>query len=131
MKTELWDTLTGRPVLPPMPNVGVSVFSPDSKRIGTVADNKIRVWDTEIGNPVGDTVYNGDYTAHSMRFRPDGERIATAGKYELRVWDSKTLKPITERIRDFCAVSFPGFSSDGRRILASSSRIWDAESASH
>jgi WD40 repeat protein len=130
---QLWDSATGKRRAS-MLGTRLAEFSPDSKVVATVssdrdinAGERLRVREIQTGQQLSETSLIGNYSLGAIRFSPDGRRLATAGKYELRAWDSKTLKPITEIIRDFCTITFPGFSSDSRRMLASSSRVWDTD----
>jgi WD40 repeat protein len=112
---------------------GLKAFSPNGTRIvAASADNTLRVWDVDTGQPVGQPLTGHTDTVWSVGFSSDGHRVVGSGDKTVRVWDAATGKPIGEPLTGHTdAVSKVAFSSDGHRIVSGSNdhtvRLWDAD----
>jgi WD40 repeat protein len=109
-------------------------FSPDGKRIVTVAENnKGKIWDVESCKEKDTLTISLDDPISKLAFSPDGNRIIILTDWMIGVWDAETGRPIrfgpsghTDRVTDL-AFSFNGHyfasaSYDGNVSL------WDAGS---
>ncbi|KAI0046388.1 hypothetical protein FA95DRAFT_1679826, partial [Auriscalpium vulgare] len=111
-------------------------FSPDGRRIVSgSADNTIRIWDAETGQPVGTPRKGHTDFVLSVAFSPDGTRVISGSSDRtVCIWDAETGQPVgtsppwTGHTDYVLSVAF---SPDGRHVVSSSHddtiRIWDAE----
>lgn len=134
----IFDTDSGRPVMPPMRSDSGAVertqFSPDGHRIATAGhDRKIRVWDADTGRAVAVSAPEHTDTIAQLIFSPDGRRLlSTSGDHTTRLWDIESPS--------FVGTALTGtddylnnitFSPDGRLIAGGGSdhtvRLWNAQ----
>ena len=116
--------VTGAP-LQPGKKVTAALFSPDGRRVLTVATaqagssrgaaSELRLWDALTRRPLTAPLKHRDAVV-STAFSPDGRRLLAAGKQETRLWDVETGTLLT------LPLSYPldgqvAFSADGRRLL--------------
>jgi eukaryotic-like serine/threonine-protein kinase len=103
-------------------------FSPDGRRLVTIAGETLQVWDMDQGQiimgPVRQTA-----SLSSVRFSPDGIRIVTAANNNMAyIWDAQTGYQLSEPLEHSGRVTYAEFSPDGSRLLTSSRdktvRIW-------
>ena len=115
--------------------VNTVAYSPDGHRIAsasTSADNTVRIWDADTGQPVGQPLRGHDKHVNKVAYSPDGHRIATASDDKtVRIWDADTGQPIGAPLRGHDdAVNSVAYSPDGHHIATGSDdktvRIWDA-----
>jgi len=106
-------------------------FSPDGRRMITVSDGTVGVWDAETGQPLtAPTVH--DTNVLSAKFSPDGKRMATVTDNKIaRIWDAQSGLPLTEPMHHGTRLCSVEFSPDGKRIVTGTSgktfNVWDAE----
>ncbi len=106
-------------------------FSPDGKRIVTVAENYAAwVWDATTARPLAGPLAHTNII-HAAQFSPDGNRIVTASEDNTaRIWDAQTGQSLTGPLRHTDWVWSAQFSPDGQQIATASddgtARIWDA-----
>ena len=74
-------------------------FSPDGHRLASgSADNTVRMWNADTGQPIGDPLTGHTNTVYSVAFSPDGHRLASAsGDKTVRLWDADTGQPLGPR----------------------------------
>jgi WD40 repeat protein len=129
----VWDAASGQPVSPPLRHQGWvshATFSPDGRRVLTLAGGSARVWDVATGKSVAPPPEYHAEVRHAA-LSPDGERVVTAGSDNTaRVWDTATFRPASSPLTHQGRITFVAFSPDGRRALTASddgtARVWDA-----
>ncbi|WP_430232255.1 AAA family ATPase [Nitrosomonas communis] len=110
-------------------------FSPDGRRVVSgSADNTLRLWDAESGQPIGQPLQGHTSSVLSVAFSPEGRRVVSgSGDNTLRLWDAESGQPIGQPLQGHTGpVWSVAFSPDGRRVVSGSLdnilRLWDAES---
>ena len=97
-------------------------FSADGRRLISVNDDSIRMWDTAtqraIGKPIGGP--GSSYIFRSWDLRPDRRRVAATTPYSIQQWDADTGEPVgapmlgyNQKLIDDIAYSTP----DGRYLV--------------
>ncbi len=73
-------------------------FSPDGHRLATAsADDTVRLWNADTGQPLGDPLTGHTDAVSSVAFSPDGHRLATASDdTTVRLWNADTGQPLGE-----------------------------------
>lgn len=137
---------TGRPVSwPPAERTLVGhtdsvmsvAFSNDGKWVVSGSmDSTIRIWDTEIGLPVGDPLRGHGKGVNAVAFSPDGKQIVSGSRdCTICVWDVATGSRVAgpfegHKDKVLSVVMLP----DGKRIVSGSADrmifIWDMERSS-
>lgn len=136
---QLWDTLTGQTIGPPMTGHTMEVnsvaFSPDGKRIVSGSrDGALKIWNIDTGQVVNIPITDLDNSIFTVAYSSDGKLIASGGRENtLRLWDAKTGHAINVPLSGHQKWIFStSFSPDSRRIVSGSEdntlRLWDAES---
>ena len=103
-------------------------FSPDGHRLASGgADNAVRLWDADTGQPLGDVLRGHTDKVTGVAFSPDGRRLASASlDHTFRIWDVD--KPMTGHT-DY--VDSVAFSPDGHRLASASVdqtvRLWNVD----
>jgi WD40 repeat protein/tRNA A-37 threonylcarbamoyl transferase component Bud32 len=89
----LWDIADGRwrtiTASHPSPVTAIA-FSPDGRRLASLAGDTVRFWDPETAEPRGSLAAGANTRA--LAFAPDGSSLLTAGS-TIRVWDVRGDKP--------------------------------------
>jgi WD40 repeat protein len=133
-----WDPASGHAQGPPVRSLSSANplararFSPDGRRVITIEDRTVRVWDTTSGKPVGEPLEHGG-AVRSAAFSADGKRVVTASADgTARVWETATGRPATPPFRHRAAVETAAFSADGRWLVTGcadgTAGIWDVKS---
>lgn len=136
----VWETVTGREVfrLDHEGEISKAIFSPDGKRIATLAmglSDKPGVyvptavlWDAESGRRVA-TMRETDSDLYAIVFSPEGALLVTAGQNGMyRLWSAATGEKLHDLAAHADSVLDPEFSPDGRLILTAAydgvARLW-------
>jgi WD40 repeat protein len=128
----IWQADTGDAAGPPLRHDGPVrhvEFSPDGRRLVTVAGGEARVWNVGTGEAATGTLrHEGE--VRSAGFSPDGAWVLTAGEDRTaRLWDAVTGKPRFAPLPHGGAVSAAAFSPDGRYLATASEErvhLWQA-----
>jgi WD40 repeat protein len=128
------DTLAHRIPKAKLPRARSAAWSPDSKRIVTVSDDKTaRIWDADgTGDPIVLAGHRG--SVMSAAWSPDGKRIVTWSEDRTaRVWNADgTGTPIVLEGHGG-RVTSAAWAPDGKRIVTASddktARVWNADGA--
>lgn len=109
-------------------------ISPNGKRFVTGSLNKtLRMWDAEIGQPIGQQLSGHPFSVFSVAFSPNGKRVVSGSADDtLQIWDADTGQPIGKPLTGHSdSVLSVKFSPDGKRIISGSMdetlRLWDTE----
>ncbi len=130
---QLWDSVTGKPIGPPLQHQGEITgggFSPDAKTVFTgSADKTARLWDAATGKPIGPPLQHQDRVAAAV-FSPDSKMVLTSADKTARLWEAATGKPVGPPLQHQGAIVAAAFSPDGKTVLTGSddktARLWDA-----
>jgi tetratricopeptide (TPR) repeat protein len=102
-----WDVSTLRPVGEVMRHgapVTVAAYSPDGKRIVTVANDQftVRLWEAQSGLPVSESLYEGKGIT-SVAFSSDNRRLFTTRiTGTIRVWDVPHFQEAPPWLAEVC-----------------------------
>ena len=112
------------------PVFGVALSRDGKHIVSGSADDTVRLWDIDTGQPIGQPITGHTEQVTSVAFSPDGKRIAS-GSYDktVRVWDAATGQPVGQPITGHTgAVYSVAFSPDGHQIVSGSLdttvRVW-------
>lgn len=141
----LWDTRTGKPIMPPLQHesfVKLLAFSPDNRTLATGGHQAILFWDVRSGTPIAPP-QRDEGILQDLSFSPDGRTLATGswdtldtweGKNEsrrirrreergmVRLWDSRSGKSLAPPLMHSHSVRTLAFSPDGRTLASGGSR---------
>jgi WD40 repeat protein len=133
----LWDTNTGRLLVPPIPHtnfVSALAFHPNGKLVASGDfGGLVRTWDVATGREIGRPLPQGEIVL-TLSFSPDGKMLAVGlardrtGKPGTRLWDATTRQSIGELLPSTNNITRVEFRPDGRALLAGtlqSVRLWD------
>ncbi len=144
-EVRIWETTTGRLVVPPMPHtnyVKALAFRPDGKVLAAGDFHGfVRFWDTASGREVGEPLPQREIVL-ALAYSPDGKMLAVglandhSGKPGTRLWDTASSQPIGDLLPSATVVNRIEFRADGKVFLAggennslsSSVRLWEATS---
>ena len=130
----LWNTVDGRPLLPPIRHPGdvmCVAVSPDGKLLASACDGSARLWSIATGKPFGAPLIHHGLVSTTI-FSPDGKTLVTAGTdHKARLWDvtDANLRNKGVLLHD-ASVDDVAFSRDGLIIITACAnktvRLWDA-----
>ncbi|CAG7853008.1 WD repeat-containing protein 5B [Serendipita indica DSM 11827] len=117
-------------------SVNSVAFSPDSSRIVSGSeDRKLRLWDADTGQPLGEPIRGHYGSVNAVAFSPDSSRIVSGSNDgSIRLWDAHTGKPSGTPIWGHEDIVLAvQFSPCGSQIVSSSRdhtiRVWDADTS--
>jgi serine/threonine protein kinase len=127
----LWDVATGAPLASldgHTDRVRGAAFSPDSKTVATVSDDRTgRLWDAATGR-VKAILQAHDRPVNSLAFSPDGTKLATGSDDQsIVIWDVATGQALAPKLQDDGPVVFVGWTPDGRivsKTFRDGVRLW-------
>ncbi len=134
----IWNT-RGVPITPPMKKhaepVWSVVFHPtnEERLFSGSADGKLRQWNAQTGEPIGNEWTGHEQAVYSISISPDGTRIVSGSRDKtLRLWNTSTGEQIDDpwQAHDDWIYSV-AFSHNGKYVASSSIdgtiAIWDAK----
>jgi len=132
----VWDTENGQEIarFDHLGEVGKAVFSPDGRHIVTASSEAV-AWVFEWPSAKAIARLNHPAPVSRASFSPDGKLIVTAADHDVRVWQVEGARELA-LLRHANMAHTAVFSSNGRRVLTTSSAIddglahvWDWEPA--
>jgi WD40 repeat protein len=110
-----------------------AAFSHDGKRVVTIADRVVHIWDAATGRELA-TLKGHTKWIRAVAFSRHDERVVTASEDgEARVWDAVSGQPSVRLVGHRDSVSEAAFSDDGTRVVTSgfegdhnTVRVWNA-----
>jgi WD40 repeat protein len=128
----VWDAKTGQPVGEAIEHPGGITairFSPDGKRVMSIADGILRVWEAAAAKPRSKEAMLDH--AGNADFSPDGKRVVTSPLDKtVQVWDVETGKRVGQPLKNAGKILAVRFSPDGKRVVTLSAdgavRVWEA-----
>jgi WD40 repeat protein len=100
------------------------LFSPDSQVLATRADNAVRLWRADTGQPLGPSLRHGNMVS-AMVFHPNGLVLLTAGlDGAAHLWDARTGHPLGEPLPHPEGITNAAFSPDGRTLWIGGQSGW-------
>lgn len=129
----VWDTASGRLVTllgGHEQRAWDIAFSPDGRRLATVADDRtIKMWSAEDWACI-DTLVGHEAWVTAVAFSPNGQRLATtSGDRTVRLWDVATGEPILSMVGHSEAPAAVRFDPNNRFVASgghdASVRLWD------
>ncbi|MGH7427998.1 MAG: WD40 repeat domain-containing protein, partial [Candidatus Methylomirabilaceae bacterium] len=126
-KAEQLATLTGH-----QRGIKRMVFSPNSRILVTVSEERARVWNANDGTLLFESTEVNPEISGGVAFSPDGSRLVIPGpKQTSHVVDPRTGDVVTVLEGHVAGASYVTFSRTGNRITTTSidgtARLWDAE----
>jgi WD40 repeat protein len=149
-KVRLWDWRSGRQIGEMTGHksyVGWAGFSRDGRRLYSLSEDSIRIWDTTTTHAIGTHIGPDSYSHFSaMTISPDGHYIAAASsvsdeRLSIQQWDADSGEAVRPRMEgDAEQVSDIAYSLDGRYLVSVCEcsmfsgggrlRFWDTRSGS-
>jgi WD40 repeat protein len=145
-EVKVWDTRTGREVLPLKGHAGEVCglcFSPDGRRLSSASsDGTVRVWDAVARRNSFISEAQTQGVVGGLCFSPDGKRLATGwfdpkdvapsgSGWVVKVCDAGTGRAILSLPGHSNPITGVAFSPDGKRLASGSGdstvRVWEAE----
>lgn len=106
-----------------------AIFSPDSKRLVTAFERRLRIWSMPDGERIGSARSNLDLVT-AMAFSRDGKRLAAAADGRIVLVDGTDGRTIRELESGMRNVSKLTFSPDGRSLRVERTGgedLWDVD----
>ena len=120
----IFDTDSGRPVIPPMRGhrgaMEAPQFSSNGHRIASAGVNRtVRVWNADTGQPIAESRPEHTDTIVQLVFSPDGRRLlSTSSENTMRLWDTDSDAFVGKPLSGFESYfSRVAFSPDGQRLV--------------
>ena len=130
----VWDTETGKRIsllLNQTRPVSYVTFSSDSKRIATVANNTVQIWNAKTGLFENELKEGHTNRVYEVVFSPDDKRVVTVSADKTAVvWDTQTARQLLVLSGHEDKIFSVAFRPDGK-VLATASedgtaRLWRA-----
>ncbi len=109
-------------------------YSPNGHKLATGdRDHKVRLWDADTGQPIGQPLTGHTDVIRSVAFSPDGHRLASASADKtIRLWNADTGAPIGQPITGYAdTVNSVAFSPDGHLLASGGAdgtlRLWNPD----
>lgn len=140
LTVRVYEFPTGKPIVDLIGNtesIYSSFFSFDGKKIATVSDKEVKIWDTATGKLITDLKNQPKWNEKmadfwSVSFSPDGEKVVTSSSDKTaKIWNSTNGKLIITLKGHTGSVNSAVFSPDGTMIVTGSddntAKVWNTE----
>jgi WD40 repeat protein len=118
---KIWNLLTGQPELTlgkHTEGVEYAEFSPDGKKIITVADSTAFIWDAETGKQL--QLLKDEDMVYSAHFSGDNANVLTAGYHHVTIWNLQKSTKVSRLKGLKGLIENAVFSADGQSVVTGS-----------
>jgi WD40 repeat protein len=110
----IWETKNGM-LLQTIPEYSSPVISPRGKYLAALKYSKVKIFETETGNPVGSFIPGNEEGSESAFISPDGRFLACLEKKQVRIWEVENHEE-KNLLKQNAEIKKVAFSPDGKLL---------------